>query len=110
MRMIKRAVEQRADDATSSTRWAGLLPLGNIEEAVKHLERAIELKPEIRPSTITSAMLTGGSDASSRRVSSGRMRVTSSRAEDLIKIEQKLKSGLADETSAPGREQEARRR
>ena len=47
MRMIQRAVEQRADDGyiVDSLGWA-YYRLGNIEEAVKHLERAVELKPE----------------------------------------------------------------
>jgi tetratricopeptide (TPR) repeat protein len=47
MRMIKRAVEQRADDGyiVDSLGWA-YYRLGNMEEAVKHLERAIELKPD----------------------------------------------------------------
>src|SRR5439155_1414400 len=47
MRMIKRAVEQRADDGyiVDSLGWA-YYRLGNMEEAVKQLERAVELKPE----------------------------------------------------------------
>jgi tetratricopeptide (TPR) repeat protein len=47
MRMIKRAVEQRADDGyiVDSLGWA-YYRLGNMKEAVKQLERAIELKPE----------------------------------------------------------------
>src|SRR5437763_14833260 len=47
MRMIKRAVEQRADDGyiVDSLGWA-YYRLGNMEEAVKQLERVVELKPE----------------------------------------------------------------
>jgi tetratricopeptide (TPR) repeat protein len=47
MRMIRRAVEQRADDGyiVDSLGWA-YYRIGNYEEAVKHLERAVELKPE----------------------------------------------------------------
>ena len=47
MRMIKRSVEQRADDGyiVDSLGWA-YYRLGNMEEAVKQLERAVELKPE----------------------------------------------------------------
>src|SRR5262249_51691361 len=47
MRMIKRAVEQRADDGyiVDSLGWA-YYRLGNMEEAVRQLERAVELKPE----------------------------------------------------------------
>jgi tetratricopeptide (TPR) repeat protein len=46
MRMIKRSVEQRADDGyiVDSLGWA-YYRLGNMEEAVKQLERAVELKP-----------------------------------------------------------------
>ena len=45
--MIRRAVEQRADDGyiVNSLGWA-YYRLGDMEEAVKHLERAVELKPE----------------------------------------------------------------
>jgi RES domain-containing protein len=79
MRMIKRAVEQRADDGyiVDSLGWA-YYRLGNMDEAVKHLERAIELKPE--DPTINGHL----GDAYWRvgreleRGSSGRMRVTSS--------------------------------
>ena len=47
MRMIKRSVEQRADDGyiVDSLGWA-YYRLGNMDEAVKQLERAVELKPE----------------------------------------------------------------
>ena len=47
MRMIKRAVEQRADDGyiVDSLGWA-FYRIGNFEEAVKALDRAVELKPE----------------------------------------------------------------
>ena len=47
MNMIKRAVDQRADDGyiVDSLGWAHYR-LGNVEEAVKQLERAVELKPE----------------------------------------------------------------
>ena len=45
--MIKRSVEQRADDGyiVDSLGWA-YYRLGNMDEAVKQLERAVELKPE----------------------------------------------------------------
>ena len=102
MRMIKRAVEQRADDGyiVDSLGWA-YYRLGNIEEAVKHLERAIELKPE--DPTINDHL----GDAYWRigreleaRFQWSHARDLKPEPEDLIKIEQKLKSGLADETSA----------
>src|SRR5438270_3045840 len=49
MKMIKRAVEQRPDDGyiVDSLGWA-YYRIGNFEEAVKNLERAIDLKPEDR--------------------------------------------------------------
>ena len=47
MQMIKRAVEQRADDGyiVDSLGWA-YYRTGNYDEAVKQLDRAVELKPE----------------------------------------------------------------
>jgi tetratricopeptide (TPR) repeat protein len=102
MRMIKRAVEQRADDGyiVDSLGWA-YYRLGNIEEAVKHLERAIELKPE--DPTINDHL----GDAYWRvgreleaRFQWSHARDLKPEPEDLIKIEQKLKSGLPDETSS----------
>jgi tetratricopeptide (TPR) repeat protein len=102
MRMIKRAVEQRADDGyiVDSLGWA-YYRLGNIEEAVKHLERAIELKPE--DPTINDHL----GDAYWRvgreleaRFQWSHARDLKPEPEDLIKIEQKLKTGLPDETSS----------
>jgi tetratricopeptide (TPR) repeat protein len=105
MRMIKRAVEQRADDGyiVDSLGWA-YYRLGNMEEAVKHLERAIELKPE--DPTINDHL----GDAYWRvgreleaRFQWSHARDLKPEPEDLIKIEQKLKSGLPDDP-APGAE------
>jgi tetratricopeptide (TPR) repeat protein len=102
MRMIKRAVEQRADDGyiVDSLGWA-YYRLGNIEEAVKHLERAIELKPE--DPTINDHL----GDAYWRvgreleaRFQWSHARDLKPEPEDLVKIEQKLKTGLPDETSS----------
>src|SRR6476620_4669642 len=47
MKMIKRAVDQRPDDGyiVDSLGWA-FYRIGNFEDAVKNLERAIDLKPE----------------------------------------------------------------
>ncbi len=105
MRMIKRAVEQRADDGyiVDSLGWA-YYRLGNMDEAVKHLERAIELKPE--DPTINDHL----GDAYWRvgreleaRFQWSHARDLKPEPEDLIKIEQKLKSGFPDDT-APGGE------
>jgi tetratricopeptide (TPR) repeat protein len=101
MRMIKRAVEQRADDGyiVDSLGWA-YYRLGNMEEAVKQLERAIELKPE--DPTINDHL----GDAYWRvgRVLEARFQWSHARdlkpePEDLVKIEAKLKSGLPDDTA-----------
>jgi len=102
MRMIKRAVEQRADDGyiVDSLGWA-YYRLGNMEEAVKHLERAIELKPE--DPTINDHL----GDAYWRvgrqleaRFQWSHARDLKPEPEDLEKIETKLKSGLPDDTSS----------
>ncbi len=47
MKMIKRAVDQRPDDGyiVDSLGWA-YYRIGNYEDAVKHLERAIDRLPE----------------------------------------------------------------
>jgi tetratricopeptide (TPR) repeat protein len=101
MRMIKRAVEQRADDGyiVDSLGWA-YYRLGNIEEAVKQLERAVELKPE--DPTINDHL----GDAYWRvgRVLEARFQWSHARdlkpePEDLVKIEEKIKVGLPDDTS-----------
>jgi tetratricopeptide (TPR) repeat protein len=102
MRMIKRAVEQRADDGyiVDSLGWA-YYRLGNMEEAVKQLERAVELKPE--DPTINDHL----GDAYWRvgRVLEARFQWSHARdlkpePEELVKIEDKLKSGLSDDTSS----------
>jgi tetratricopeptide (TPR) repeat protein len=102
MRMIQRAVEQRADDGyiVDSLGWA-YFRLGNAEEAVKHLERAVELKPE--DPTINDHL----GDAYWRvgRTLEARFQWSHARdlkpdPEDLTKIEAKLKSGLPDDTSS----------
>jgi tetratricopeptide (TPR) repeat protein len=101
MRMIKRAVEQRADDGyiVDSLGWA-YYRLGNIEEAVKQLERAIELKPE--DPTINDHL----GDAYWRvgreleaRFQWSHARDLKPEPDDLAKIEAKLKSGLPDDTA-----------
>jgi tetratricopeptide (TPR) repeat protein len=113
MKMIKRAVEQRADDGyiVDSLGWA-YYRMGDFENAVKHLEQAIELKPE--DPTINDHL----GDAYWRvgRRLEAQFQWTHARdlkpePEDLTKILEKLKSGLpddpppttsADSTSKPG--------
>ena len=102
MNMIRRAVEQRPDDGyiVDSLGWANFR-IGNYDEAVKELERAVELKPE--DSTINDHL----GDAYWRvgRVLEARFQWSHAKdlkpeAEDLPKIEEKLKSGLPDDTSS----------
>ncbi len=100
MRMIKRSVEQRPDDGyiVDSLGWAWYR-LGNYEEAVKQLERAVELKP-VDP-TINDHL--GDGYWRVGRHLEAKFQWSHSRdlkpeAEELLKIEQKLKDGLPDET------------
>jgi tetratricopeptide (TPR) repeat protein len=102
MNMIRRAVEQRPDDGyiVDSLGWANFR-IGNYDEAVKELERAVELKPE--DSTINDHL----GDAYWRigRVLEARFQWSHAKdlkpeQEDLPKIEEKLKSGLPDDTSS----------
>jgi len=102
MEMIKKAVQQRPDDGyiVDSLGWA-YYRLGNYEEATKQLERAIELKPE--DPTINDHL----GDAYWRvgRMLEAKFQWAHARdlkpdAEELPKIEEKLKSGLPDETSS----------
>ena len=100
MRMIKRSVEQRPDDGyiVDSLGWAWYR-LGNYEEAVKQLERAVELKP-VDP-TINDHLGDGywrvGRHLEAKFQWS-HARDLKPEAEELLKIEQKLKDGLPDET------------
>jgi tetratricopeptide (TPR) repeat protein len=102
MEMIKKAVQQRPDDGyiVDSLGWA-YYRIGNYEEATKQLERAIELKPE--DPTINDHL----GDAYWRvgRVLEARFQWAHARdlkpdAEELPKIEEKLREGLPDETSS----------
>jgi len=102
MNMIRRAVEQRPDDGyiVDSLGWA-YFRTGNYAEAVKNLERAVELKPE--DPTINDHL----GDAYWRVGRALEARFQWSHAkdlnpdkDDLPKIEEKLKSGLADDTSS----------
>ena len=102
MNMIRRAVEQRPDDGyiVDSLGWA-YFRTGNYAEAVKNLERAVEFKPE--DPTINDHL----GDAYWRVGRALEARFQWSHAkdlnpdkDDLPKIEEKLKSGLPDDTSS----------
>jgi Flp pilus assembly protein TadD len=101
MNMIKRAVEQRADDGyiVDSLGWA-YYRLGNVDEAVKQLERAVELKPE--DPTINDHL--GDAYWRAGRLLEARFQWSHARdlkpePEDLSKIETKLKVGLSEDAS-----------
>ena len=103
VRMIKRSVEQRPDDGyiVDSLGWA-YYRLGNYEEAVKQLDRAVELKPT--DPTINDHL----GDAYYRvgRTLEAKFQWAHARdlkpeAEDLAKIEQKLKTGTLEGTTGP---------
>ena len=102
MAMIKKAVQQRPDDGyiVDSLGWV-YYRLGNYPEAVKQLERAIELKPE--DPTINDHL----GDAYWRvgRTLEAHFQWAHARdmkpdPDELVKIDQKLKSGLPEETSS----------
>ncbi len=101
MNMIKRSVEQRPDDGyiVDSLGWA-YFRLGNYDEAVKNLERAVELKP-VDP-TINDHL--GDVYWKVDRMLEAKFQWSHARdlkpdPDDLKKIEEKLKTGLADEKS-----------
>jgi tetratricopeptide (TPR) repeat protein len=102
MRMIQRAVEQRADDGyiVDSLGWA-YYRIGNYELAVKHLEHAVELKPE--DPTINDHL--GDAYWKIGRQLEARFQWSHARdlkaePDELVKIEEKLKVGLAEEPSS----------
>lgn len=101
MKMIRRAVEQRPDDGyiVDSLGWA-YYRIADYENAVKHLERAIDLKPE--DPTINDHL----GDAYWRvgRTLEARFQWQHAKdlkpeAEELPKIEAKLRDGLPEDTS-----------
>ena len=105
MRMISRAVEQRADDGyiVDSLGWA-YYRIGKYEEAVKELDRAVELKPE--DPTINDHL--GDAYWKVGRVVEARFQWAHARdlgpeSEDLPAIELKLKSGMPDEAAEAGK-------
>jgi tetratricopeptide (TPR) repeat protein len=98
MRMITRAVEQRADDGyiVDSLGWA-YYRIGKYDEAVKNLDRAVELKPE--DPTINDHL--GDAYWKVGRVLEAKFQWAHARdlnpePEDLTVIQQKLKNGLED--------------
>jgi tetratricopeptide (TPR) repeat protein len=102
MQMIRRAVEQRPDDGyiVDSLGWAHYR-LGNYDEAVKNLERAVELKPD--DPTINDHL--GDAYAKIGRTLEAQFQWSHARdlkpePEDLAKINQKLATGLVEETSS----------
>ncbi|MEA2902951.1 MAG: hypothetical protein QOI12_338 [Alphaproteobacteria bacterium] len=111
MTMIRRAVEQRADDGyiVDSLGWA-YFRIGNFEEATKHLEHAVELKPE--DPTINDHL--GDVYWKIGRVLEAKFQWSHARdlkpePDDLVKIEEKLKSGLADEPSSAAEAERAKK-
>jgi len=107
MRMIRRAVEQRADDGyiVDSLGWA-FYRTGKYEDAVKELDRAVELKPE--DPTINDHL----GDAYWRvgRVLEARFQWAHARdlnpeKDELDQIEQKLKAGLPEDAAAAASKQ-----
>jgi tetratricopeptide (TPR) repeat protein len=99
MRMIKRAVEQRPDDGyiVDSLGWAHFR-LEQFDDAVKHLEQAVELKPE--DPTINDHL--GDAYWKVGRLLEARFQWSHARdlkpePDELVRIELKLKSGLASE-------------
>ena len=102
LRMISRAVEQRADDGyiVDSLGWA-YYRIGKYDEAVKNLDRAVELKPE--DPTINDHL--GDAYWKVGRALEARFQWAHARdlnpePEDLTVIQQKLKSGLPEDSSA----------
>ena len=106
MNMIKRAVEQRADDGyiVDSLGWA-YFRIGKYDDAVKNLDRAVELKPE--DPTINDHL--GDAFWKVGRTVEARFQWAHARdlgpePEDLPAIEAKLKSGLPDDASAQAKQ------
>lgn len=102
MRMIRRAVEQRPDDGyiVDSLGWA-YYRIGNYQEASKHLERAVELKPD--DPTINDHL--GDVYWRTGRELEAKFQWSHARdlkpdPDELKKIEDKLRNGLPEETSA----------
>jgi tetratricopeptide (TPR) repeat protein len=102
MNMIRKSVEQRPDDGyiVDSLGWA-YFRLGNYDEAVKQLDRAVELKPT--DPTINDHL--GDAYWKVGRTLEAKFQWSHARdlkpePDELAKIEQKLKTGLSEETSS----------
>ena len=102
MRMIKRAVEQRPEDGyiVDSLGWV-YFRLGDYEEAMKQLERAVELKPD--DPTINDHL--GDVYWRLGRTIEAQFQWSHARdlkpePDELAKIQEKLKTGLAEEPSS----------
>ncbi|MGE3148679.1 MAG: tetratricopeptide repeat protein [Pseudorhodoplanes sp.] len=102
MKMIRRAVEQRPDDGyiVDSLGWA-YYRINDYENATKHLEKAVEIRPD--DPTINDHL----GDAYWRvgRTLEAQFQWAHARdlkpePEELVKIEEKLKNGLPEETSS----------
>ncbi len=102
MRMIRRAVEQRPEDGyiVDSLGWV-YFRLGNYDEAMKQLERAVELKPD--DPTINDHL--GDVYWRLGRTIEAQFQWSHARdlkpePDELAKIQEKLKTGLAEEPSS----------
>jgi tetratricopeptide (TPR) repeat protein len=110
MTMIRRAVEQKPDDGyiVDSLGWA-YYRLGKYEEAVKHLERAVEIRPE--DPTINDHL--GDAYWKVGRKLEAEFQWSHAAAlkpepEELVKIQEKLKSGLPDDGPGATAEQKSK--
>ena len=103
MRMIKRAVEQRADDGyiVDLLGWA-YYRIGQYDDAVKELDKAVELKPE--DPTINDHL--GDAYWKVGRVLEAKFQWAHARdlkpedPNELVKIEDKIKNGLPEDPSS----------
>jgi tetratricopeptide (TPR) repeat protein len=103
MKMIRRAVEQRADDGyiVDSLGWA-YYRMGDFENAVKYLEQAVELKPE--DPTINDHLGDAYWRVGRRLEASfqwAHARDLKPEPDDLEKILEKLKNGIAGDPPPP---------
>jgi tetratricopeptide (TPR) repeat protein len=102
MDMIRKAVELKPNDGyiVDSLGWAHF-HMGEYEEAVKHLERAVELRPE---DPIINDHLGDGYWRAGRKLEAKfqwqHAKDSKPEPADLLRIEKKLKEGLADTAPA----------
>jgi tetratricopeptide (TPR) repeat protein len=103
MDMIRKAVELKPNDGyiVDSLGWAHY-HMGEYEEAAKHLERAVELRPE---DPIINDHLGDAYWRSGRRLEAKfqwqHAKDSKPEADDLLKIEKKLKEGLIEQPKPP---------